>query len=284
MVTTFIDINNKYFRGFKALLLLIIINIAAWAAILLITLGGKVFGLSEEWLLNMLCVPSGIGDLLLHPWTLATYSLIHFSLLHLAFNMLWLYSFGMMLEGSRRKHTLLWLYIGAGIAGGICYAFAQTLIGPDISGNHLAGASAAVLGVITGTALLMPRRRIRLMFFGEIRLKWLANVCIALCVIGGMGGGAATQVAHLGGVAFAAMRHFYLSAKTQRKFRRNRMAQIEEDRHRNINTRATLKAINSRIPDSERLDQLLDKVRISGYDSLSAKEKTELNYISARIK
>lgn len=35
--------------------------------------------------------------------------------------------------------------------------------------------------------------------------------------------------------------------------------------------------------DTERLDQLLDKIRISGYGSLSAKERKELNDLSKRL-
>lgn len=52
---------------------------------------------------------------------------------------------------------------------------------------------------------------------------------------------------------------------------------------RRVNTRATIKAMNNRMSDTERLDELLDKIRVSGYDSLSSKEKTELNYISSRL-
>ena len=50
-----------------------------------------------------------------------------------------------------------------------------------------------------------------------------------------------------------------------------------------VNTKRTIKAMNRMTDDHERLDQLLDKIRISGYDSLTAREKTELNHISARI-
>lgn len=44
-----------------------------------------------------------------------------------------------------------------------------------------------------------------------------------------------------------------------------------------------MRAMNREVPDHVRLDQLLDKIRISGYESLTSKEKTELNYISTKL-
>ncbi|MCI9029622.1 MAG: hypothetical protein HFJ90_05345 [Muribaculaceae bacterium] len=45
-----------------------------------------------------------------------------------------------------------------------------------------------------------------------------------------------------------------------------------------------VKASQGRLSDSDRLDELLDKIRLSGFDSLTERERKELNALSARLR
>lgn len=262
--------------GSRALAWLLTVTVASglllWAAGVAVRLAGGTGAGPALWLE----VPSDLATLLRRPWTLVTYMLVHVSPLHLLFNALWLYWFGHMLTDVASDRQLLWLFGGAGVTGGVMYAVSSALGG--YSGGYLAGDSAAVLGVMAATAMLMPSRRIGLFLIGEVKLKWLATACILLTLLGSGGAGTSAQAAHLGGVlagiAWACVRKGYVRFRFPAAPRR--------DRHR-VNARATIRAINRSVSDTERLDQLLDKIRVSGYESLSAKEKTELNYISSRI-
>lgn len=220
-------------------------------------------------------VPSDITLLPSRPWTLLTYMLVHTNPLHLLFNLLWLYWFGRMLADVASDRQMLWIFVGSGVAGGMLYSVSSAFGG--YTGAYLAGDSAAVLGVMAATALLMPSRRIGLFLIGEVKLKWVALACILLTLLGS-GGGVAPQAAHIGGALaggiWALVRKGYIRPP-QTRTRRNR--------GRKVNAKATIRAINRSISDSERLDQLLDKIRVSGYESLSAREKAELNHISSRI-
>lgn len=270
------DFMLRISRGSRTLAWLLGANAAMAIVILIVSLCGMAFGFEGAGLMrSALCVWPHPANLLTHPWSPASYMFVHFSPLHLLFNMMWLYWFGVMLVEIGKDRTLLKLYFGGGIAGAACYILFSLLPLGAGGAGCLAGASAAVLSLITGAALTMPRRRLNFFLLGSVELRWVAVGCIALAAIGGIGAGAPLQAAHFGGVLWAVGALYIPSVRTRRSSRRS---------ERRINAQATVRAINSRVPDEVRLDQLLDKVRISGYDSLSAKEKAELNYISARIK
>lgn len=217
---------------------------------------------------------------LTHLWTLASYMVLHYSPLHLLFNLLWLYWFGLMLTDIRSDRTLLTLFIGGGVAGGVFYIAASSILGNN-PGAFLTGDSCAVLSVMTSTGILMPDRRLNLFLIGEVKIKWIALVCVLITLVGGSG---ASLGAHIGGVLWGVGTSLYykgLFKGISGRVKQNG-GKIAEHRHPRHNPRSTARAMQQ-LSDHERLDQLLDKIRISGYDSLSAKEKTELDYISARI-
>ena len=277
MATGFIEKFRHYCGGSRALAWLLTITVGTGLLVWLSGIVCHLSGWNGNGIADWLSLPADFGRFLTRPWTIATYMLVHFSPLHLIFNILWLYWFGRMLADTQRDGTIITLFAGGGIAGGILYMIASTLTLRS-SAAYLTGDSAAVLSVMTATALLMPSRRIGLFLIGEVKLKWVAIVCIALTLIGS-GGGTAPQAAHIGGILFGlgwwAWRRGYI--RLPERGHQSRQAP------RKINAKATIKAINRSLTDHERLDQLLDKVRVSGYDSLSKKEKAELNYISQHL-
>lgn len=261
--------------GSRALTWLITVTVASGLLLWLVTLADYLAGGHMNPAAAWLALPADPAAFITRPWTLATYMLTHTSPLHLLFNTLWLYWFGRLYTDAAPDRTLIRLFVCSGVAGGLLYILCSWL-GGNTSGAYLTGDSAAVLGVMTATAVLMPDRRIGLFLIGEIRLIWVAAACILLTLLSSGGGtGLAAQGAHIGGVLCGAIsgcaRRGLIRLPRPRKARRR------------VNAQATLRAINSRIPDNERLDQLLDKIRVSGYESLSSKEKTELNHISSRI-
>lgn len=278
MATVFIDKIKNWCGGSRVLAWLLVATVGGGVLLWLTGLVCSLAGVDGSLVTSWLALSASPYALLWHPWTLVTYIAVHYSPLHLLFNSLWLYWFGRMLVDVERERSLLTLFLGGGVTGGILYVLAAWISG--ISASFLTGDSAAVLSVMTATAVLMPDRRIGLFLLGEIKLRWVALGCILLTLIGGGGSGIPAQGAHLGGVAFGlvwgAARRGIIPAM---RFRGRRGARIG----RRVNTRVAIKAMSSSVPDSERLDQLLDKIRMSGYESLSAREKNELNYISSRI-
>lgn len=277
----FIDNFKRYCGGSAALAWLLTVTVAAGLLLWILSVAGRWIGFPDTWISQWLALSANPVTVLTRPWTLATYMVTHLSPLHLLFNTLWLFWFGQMLADVSRERTIIILFAGGGVFGGIVYILMSWIT--DYSpASHLTGDSAAVMSVMTAIAVIMPDRRIRLFLFGEIKLKWIAIVCIAITLLGANGSGIPPQSAHIAGIVFGliwALDH--KSLLTLPKFSSRRP---QTSYNHKINTRATIKAINNSISDEERLDQLLDKIRISGYDSLSNKEKTELNHISNRLR
>ena len=259
-------------RRSPALSTLILINTAVALLLFLLFLTGKMgaFSFSLE---PFLALPSSLTGFLHRPWTLLSYMFTHVSLLHLIFNMLWLYWFGMVALDAYSNRFLFYTYIIGGLAGGIFYLATLTLLPSLIHSPGLCGASAAVMCVMTLAALKFPNRSFRLFLIGNVRLKWIALISILLAFIGvGGGGNVGGGLAHVGGVAAGFciyfMRGLNFSFSPRARFRE----------------RKAKKAFEKIRSKNARLDELLDKIRTSGYESLSKKEKFELNSLSEELR
>ena len=106
-----------------------------------------------------LALPSDAASLASHPWTLLTYMFSQWDGLHLLVNMLWLLSFGPMFYRIGLPELIWRVYLAGGIGGAI--AFVITAACTPVPGM-LAGASAAVMGIVVATAVYRPHARLSL--------------------------------------------------------------------------------------------------------------------------
>ncbi len=134
------------------------------------------------------------------PWQLASYGLLHGSLLHLAFNMYGLWMFGSELERVWGPRRLLHYYAASVLVAGAV----QLLVA---SGSPIAyptvGASGGLFGLLLGYAMLFPHRTIVLLIPPIPMPAWLFAVLyggleLTLGVTGAASGIA--HFAHLGGM------------------------------------------------------------------------------------
>ena len=265
----------KYYCGGSSLLAWLTLGlVAVWLAVTLLALVGRLAGIYipvAEWL----TLPSLFPLFLSRPWTLLSYMAVHFEVLHMLFNVLWLYWFGRIMLITLSERHLAFAFVGGGIAGGIFFLVSASL---GYGSGWLCGCSAAVIAVMCATALRLPDHPVNLFLIGEVKLKWVTLACCLLTFLGGGG----NQAAHIGGlfwgVAFGLLLQrgidpstLFQSDKTGREHTRRRADRM-------------VRVLHDRQEDIRRLDELLDKIRISGYGSLTARERKELNEISSRIK
>lgn len=293
---------KEYFNNSTILPVLIAANVVT---ALLIGLSTLLADGEASRLVAWLVMPESWGSFIKRPWTALTYMFTQLSFLHLLFNMLWLLWFGRIFIYCASEKQLLFTYILGGLAGAVCFLVVCNL-GTPAQGSFLTGSSAAVLAVMTAASVMAPNLELNLLLLGQIRLKYVALLCIVLTFLGIGGGNAGGFSAHIGGVIFGLFAPGILSRNSAKQigtpaFIRNLLHKIKarkrkvpealrqpvsskrgafpyEDYHRSKSTNQ-----HSRVSDEERLDQLLDKVRVSGYDSLSPSEKSELNAISSRL-
>jgi membrane associated rhomboid family serine protease len=150
------------------------------------------------------------------PWwaTVLTSMFMHGGILHIAFNMLFLWVFGNNIEDSMGRGRFVLFYLSAGIAA----AYAQALL--DTSATVPAiGASGAVAGVLGGYLLLYPHARVLTLVFIiffvtliEIPALVMLGIWFALQFLPAIGqlatpevsatGGGVAYFAHIGGFIF----------------------------------------------------------------------------------
>ena len=109
-------------------------------------------------------------------YTLISYQFFHADFFHILFNMLWLYWMGQLLLDFVKPRQFHLVYLGGGIFGALFFALIFNLIPvfqPYASGATVIGASAAVMAVFTALATLVPDYHIRLLFIGDVKIKYL---------------------------------------------------------------------------------------------------------------
>ena len=145
---------------------------------------------------------AGLASLpILTPWQLVTYSFLHGSLTHLAFNMFALWMFGGELERVWGVRRVAMAYFASVVCGGVAQLFVSSLFGPG--GGPVVGASAGVFGILLAYALVFPNRTIVPLFPpipmpARIFVLLYAGLELVLGVTGTQAGVA--HFAHLGGL------------------------------------------------------------------------------------
>lgn len=270
---------KRYCSDSPTLASLTLTLVAVWLAAMLSTLLGRWLHFADFFTL-WLTLPSQFDVFLTRPWTLVTYMAVHFDFLHMLFNVLWLYWFGNILLITLADRHLAYYFIGGGVAGGVFF-LVWSALGPG--GGWLCGASAAVIAVMCGAAFRLPDHEINLFLIGSVRLKWVALICCVLTFLGGGG----NQAAHVGGLAWGLATALMIrngfdpASRLSDLFRKHGGSGKSGDRRRSPGK--MIDALQQHRNDTERLDQLIDKIRISGYGSLSARERKELNELSKRL-
>jgi membrane associated rhomboid family serine protease len=136
------------------------------------------------------------------PWQLVTYSFLHGSVMHLAFNMFGVWMFGAELERVWGPRRVAVLYFASVLSA----AAAQLLIGAMFAGSRVPvlGASGGVFGLLLAYAVMFPYRRLMLLFPPiPMYARTFAVVYGVLELILGVTGTqtGVAHFAHLGGMA-----------------------------------------------------------------------------------
>ncbi len=167
---------GKTFRSGSSLTRLIYLNIAVF---FLISIGSIIgYLLNNQTLslniLNLFSVPSSIKAFLLRPWTLVTYMFTHKDILHILFNMLWLYWFGTIFLEYLDQKKLVAVYLLGGISGAVVYIISFNVFpvfNQVVTESVAIGASASVLAIVVAIAAYVPDYSVNLFLLGRIKIK-----------------------------------------------------------------------------------------------------------------
>ena len=195
------DLRRRFGQG-DIVMRLLYINVAAFLVVSFCNILLVLFNASPLLWSRYLELPASVGQFVCQPWSLFTYMFMHAGLLHILFNMLWLYWFGRLFLLRFSSRHLRGVYVLGGVCGGLLYMLAYNVFpyfADRLSGAYLVGASASVLAIAVATAVRMPDYQIRLLFIGTIRLKYVAILVVVLDLLFMTSDNAGGHIAHIGG-------------------------------------------------------------------------------------
>ncbi|MFT4203207.1 MAG: rhomboid family intramembrane serine protease [Chitinophagaceae bacterium] len=245
--------------------------------------------------LPLFALSTDLSMLAHHPWTLLTYMFTHESVWHVISTLLWLWAFGYILQDLSGNRHLFPLFIYGGLVGGVIFLISSNAIHNFANGPLalMMGAGASVMAVAVATTALAPNFRIFPMINGGIPL-WvimLVYVAVDYATIATANGG--TALAHLSGGIFG---FFYMvqlkkgndwSSGMVRFFNWAKDLANPEKKYKNEDPKTDLFYKKEKEPfkiyprpSQDRLDEILDKINRTGYESLTEEEKIFLKKMS----
>lgn len=298
------DIKQQFSHG-NSLTRIILVNVAVFVVLTLLrlilvpTAGAGVydavrefFSISADWKHN-----------LTHPWVFITHMFLHEGLWHILWNMILLYWFGRIVGDLLGDKRILPIYLICGLAGGLTYFGMANVQETWAFGGYALGASAAFMGIIAVAGMTAPDYTISLLFLGSVRLKYIVMFFVFLDVFAiswsqpNTGG----SFGHLGGAVMG----FVLATQLQRgndltapvagwiqqisaffnnifsnerpkprmAYKNPKVKQKAKKSSGGGRSRGNHASDTHDLSHQEKLDAILDKIKQSGYDSLSKKEK-----------
>jgi membrane associated rhomboid family serine protease len=199
--------------------------------------------------------------LTLQLWRLITYQFLHWGFYHILFNMLGLFFLGPSLERQWGGRKFLTFYLSCGVAGGLFYIMLVTA--GILLPAPMAGASGAILGVLTACAILFPHFVVFIVVFPvPIRVAAVILMGIAFFTVLSKGANAGGEACHFAGIAVGAI---YVLSDSWRNALKLRFKASKWEKYIESERRLRIE-----------VDRILKKVHDHGIQSLTPSEKSIL--------
>lgn len=246
---------------------------------------------------NWFQLPAGIAKLGERPWTVLTYMFSDIALSRALSNMLWLWTFGSVLQNLTGNKKLIPVYLYGGFAGALFFILSSYLVPSNkavIDAANLLGANAAVMAVAVSATMISPDYRFFRHIRGGIPVWVLTVVYIAIDLAGVASMPAAQPISHIGG-AFAGFLFVYLLRKNMdgstwmnnfyswfinlfNPDKARKGNSVKEKVFYNAGNRSPYKKTSN--VTEQRVDEILDKISQKGYNHLTREEKEILKRAS----
>lgn len=243
-------------------------------------------------IVNWFNLPENMGDFILQPWSIVTYSFFHSGYGHIFWNMLMLYFFGRTFLNLFDAKKFLNVYFLGVIVGGFLFMIGYNTIPALLNQNGvLIGASAGVTAILIYVCTYLPNQTVRLLII-DLKLWHLGVIIVVLDLLRlSNGQNVGGMLSHLGG---AALGYFYAKQLMNGKdigagfgrfmdsianlFRKDKKAPMKtvykSAKPKSTTTGSTTANVDRKKADKQRkIDAILDKISKSGYESLSKEEK-----------
>jgi membrane associated rhomboid family serine protease len=292
----FFDELKYSFKGNNNFKILIYLNLIVFVCIILVNAVAYLFNYTEFDIVSWLALPANPGSILFKPWTIITYMFTQSGFFHILFNLLVFYWFGKLFLQYLSQRQLLGVYILGGLMGALFYVVAYNILPVFAVAKTTAtviGASASVMAVVLAVSTLVPNQRVYMLFFGQVKLLYIAIGVVILDIISIPVGNPGGHIAHLGGAFLGylfvlryrkgkdmtipvsrilnGIKEFFtprkkIKVKYTDKKKKTHHKRPETDMEYNTRKKS----------EQDEIDRILEKIAKSGYSSLTAGEKEKL--------
>jgi membrane associated rhomboid family serine protease len=238
--------------------------------------------LIEQWF----WLPKGFIDFFSQPWSLVTYSFFHADFWHILMNMLILFYTSRILLNLFDAKKFLNIYFLGVISGGLAFISSYNIFPAFLESSlPMVGASAGVMAILIFVCTYVPNQEVRLFVF-NIKLWYIGAFFVLKDLVQIPSGNAGGHIAHLGGALLGYMyaRQLvegrdigagfskFIDGLTNMFKSKEKKGPLKTVYKNQTNVRAS-KAKRNKDSNQRQIDEILDKISKSGYESLSKAEK-----------
>lgn len=276
------EIKQQYRMGGvteKLIYLNVFLFAVPWILSGILSLFGITFGFT-----HYISLSSDPADLLWKPWSVLTYAFFHADFFHILFNLIVLNFAGRLFLTFFTQKQLLSLYLMGAVFSGVIFIISYLVFPALININAtLIGASGAIMAVVFATTTYSPYMQIRLLLIGTVKLWHIAVFYLIIDLISLSFSNVGGHIAHLGGALFGYLYSSQLKSGTDitkaftsfadglvNLFRGRKSAPFKKVHKNEAYTKPKLVTKDK---TQQQIDEILDKISKSGYDSLTKDEK-----------
>ena len=250
----------------------------------------------ETKILSQFALPADFSKIAAKPWTILTHMFTHDNVWHLLGNMLWLWVFGYIFLDLTGNRKIIPLYLDGALAGALAFILAYNFL-PGLKQSlpvvQAVGASAGVMAIAAGVTTISPGYRIFPMLFGGIPVWVLMAIYLIIDLASIPLSNPGGHIAHLMG----ALTGFLFIVSFRRGFDWSEWMNNFFDWFGNIfnpdkpkkgkNIKQELFYKSEKQPykktpniTEQRVNEILDKINLKGYNTLTEEEKDILRRAS----
>lgn len=221
-----------------------------------------------------LALSSDYKEVMFFPWTLVTYSFLHSGPFHLLFNLIFLYFISSLFYTFFNTRQFLTVYFLGSFFGGIVYLLYGYFFNHV---NLIVGASGSVMAVFIAVAAFSPNMPLRLPLIGYLKIWHIAVFYIFVDLLYLLSDNTGGHVAHLSGSIVG----FVFAILMRKGIDISKIFSFEKKKNTTFKkvykNKSEKKYQSVRVKDvnltQRQIDEILDKISKSGYDSLTKEEK-----------
>lgn len=246
--------------------------------------------------LSWFILPADFNKLITRPWTILTHMFLQVGIWKVFANMLWLWSFGYIMQDITGNKKIIPVFVYGALAGAIAFILSYNFI-PGLQAQlpiaTAMGASAGVMAIAISTTIIAPDYRIFPMLNGGIPLWVLTAFYVIIDLATVANTDTATLLSHLAGAITGFLFMFFYrkgydwSAWMNNFFEwvNNLFNPDKPKKGKNIKQELFYKSTSApfkKTPNvtQQRIDDILDKINQKGYQHLTEEEKELLKRTS----